>query len=270
MKRISNLFVAVMAFGLAFSWTLSVARAADPDPKDIARKARKNTQLKGSEGISTLTIKNNRGQSRVRKMAMVSKLFDGGDTEKRLIRFVEPADIKGTGMLSFDYDTKDDDYWLYLPRNRKTRRIVASEKSKNFMGSEFTYADMTPPTIDDFKYTLKGSEKVDGVDCWVIESIPKNEKVAEDNGFSRRIGYVGKGDYVIRKVIYYDLDGDKWKVMTASKVSEVDKENHRYRPHFMQMENVQNGRISTLVVDQIRLRLDIPDDYFTTRYLERN
>jgi outer membrane lipoprotein-sorting protein len=202
-------------------------------------------------------------------MVMVSKLFDKGKTEKRLIRFVEPADIKGTALLTYDYDKKDDDIWLYLPRNHKTRRIVASDKAKNFMGSEFTYADMTPPDLEDFKYKLLPAESVDGVDCYVVQAVPKDEDIEDENGFSKRISSIGTKDYVIRKSVYFDLDGEKWKTLSASNVEEIDKDKHRFRPKLMVMTNLQNGRISTIRVEKLQLRTEIPDDYFTTRYLER-
>ena len=61
-----------------------------------------------------------------RTIASVSKLYDGGKTEKRLMRFVAPADVKGTGLLSYDYEKKDDDIWFFLPSLRKTRRIASN------------------------------------------------------------------------------------------------------------------------------------------------
>ncbi|NOZ02171.1 MAG: outer membrane lipoprotein-sorting protein [Deltaproteobacteria bacterium] len=240
-----------------------------PSGYDIALKASKAAKLEGSEATSTLTIINSSGQKRVRKMAMVSKLYDKGDTEKRLIRFLKPADVKGTGLLTFDYEKKSDDMWFFMPALRKTRRIVASDKAKNFMGSEFTYADIAPPSVDDFTYKVLRSEKVGGVDCWVLESVPKNDDVAEENGYSKRIGWIGKKDYIIRKAVYHDLDGEKEKVLEVSDVKEIDTAKHIFRPMHMVMINKLNGRKSVLTIDKIKLRSDIPDDYFTTRYLER-
>jgi outer membrane lipoprotein-sorting protein len=159
--------------------------------------------------------------------------------------------------------------WLFMPALRKTRRIVASEKAKNFMGSEFTYADITPPPVEDFNHKILKSEKMAGVDCWVVESIPKNDDVAEENGFGKKIAHIGKQDYTIRKAIYYDLDNELHKELTALEVKEIDTEKHRYRPLHMEMINKQNGRKSVMKIDKIQLRRDIPDDYFTTRYLER-
>ena len=248
---------------------LPAAQAKDLTAIEIMEAAVKNIKLDGAEAVATLTIYDAKGNKRVRKTATVSKLFDKGLTEKRLIRFVAPADVKGTGLLTFDYETKTDDMWLYLPALRKTRRIVASEKAKSFMGSEFTYADITPPRVEDFKHKILRSEPADGVDCWVVESVPNNDDIADENGFSRKVSHIGKADYTIRKSLYYDLDGDLHKEMTVRQVEEIDKEKHRFRPMHLEMLNKQNQRRSEMTMDKIQLRRDIPDTYFTTRYLER-
>lgn len=242
----------------------------DLTAKQIVDKSYQATELAGSEVLSTMTITDNRGRERVRKIATVSKLYDNGETEKRLIRFLSPADVKGTGLLTFDYDNKDDDMWLFMPALRKTRRIVSTEKAKNFMGSEFTYADITPPILDDFSYEILGEEEVGGTECWKIEMIPMDDDVADENGFSKRISFISKQDNVIRKAIYYDLDGELHKELAAENVQEIDTQNHKFRPTRMVMVNKQNGRKSVLNMDEIQFNPEVKDEFFTTRYLERN
>lgn len=237
--------------------------------KQIVDRSFKATKLAGSEMLSTMTIIDDKGRERVRKIASITKLFDNGEIEKRLIRFLSPADVKGTGLLTFDYEKEDDDMWLFMPALRKTRRIVSTEKAKNFMGSEFTYADMTPPILDDFSYKILGEEAVEGMPCWTIEMIPVNDDVADENGFSKRISYIGKQDFVIRKAVYFDLDAELHKELTVEDVKEVDTTNHKYRPMHMLMVNKQNGRKSILNVDEIQFNPNVNDDFFTTRYLER-
>jgi outer membrane lipoprotein-sorting protein len=258
--------IAVMTATLA--WPLSAA-AKDLSAREVIDKAWWSAKLDGAEMINTLTIINAKGQKRVRKTAGISKLYDGGQTEKRLIRFLKPADVKGTGLLSYDYEKKDDDIWFFLPSLRKTRRIVSSEKAKNFMGSEFTYADITPPPVDDFSYKMLRTEKAGGVECYVIESKPKNKTVAEENGYSKRVAWFGKKDFFIRKAVSHDLKGKLHKELKAEGIKEIDTVKHRYRAMKMTMVNKQNGRSSTMEVNKIKLRADIPDKCFTTRYLER-
>ncbi len=237
--------------------------------EQIMDKSYKATKVAGYESISTLVIADNRGRERIRKIAAVSKLYDSGETEKRLIRFLSPADVKGTGLLTFDYERKDDDIWLFLPALRKTRRIISSEKSKSFMGSEFSYADMTPPNLEDFQYKSLGEEDIDGMSCWKIEMNPVNEDIADENGFSKKIAYVAQKDYVIRKAIYFDLDGELHKELSVLEVKELDLANHKFKPIHMVMENKQNERKSSFKIEQIQFKPEVKDEYFTTRYLER-
>ena len=237
--------------------------------KQIVDRSLKATKLVGSEAVSTMTIIDSKGRERVRKIALVTKLFDDGETEKRLIRFLSPADVKGTGLLTFDYEKKDDDMWLFMPALRKTRRIVSSEKAKNFMGSEFSYSDMSPPTLDDFTFKMLGEENVEGTPCWKIEMRPADNDIADENGFSNKISCIGKEDFVTRKAIYYDLDGELHKELAVKEIKELDKEGHKYRPIHMIMVNKQNNRKSILIVNEIQFNPDVKDEYFTTRYLER-
>ncbi len=260
------LIVAILALALCAP---TLAAAGEPTADEIMKKAWLTSKLSGSELISTLTIMNKKGDKRVRKTASVSKLYDEGKTEKRLIRFLSPPDVKGTGLLSYDYEKKDDDIWFFLPSLRKTRRIVASEKSKAFMGSEFTYADITPPSVEDFKYKLLKTEQADGVKCWVIQAEPRTAAVRKEVGYSKRVGWLGQKDYVVRKAETYDLKGKKLRILTATGIKKIEGTEDRFRPTKLVSKNQQNGRSSEMIIKKIKLRADIPDKYFTTRYLER-
>lgn len=264
MKELKLILTAFLLCGVSYTTSGQSLTA-----KQIQEKAISATRISGTESISTLTIMGKRGEQRVRKMSMVSKLYDNGLTEKKLVKFTEPADVKGTGFLSYDYNDKSDDKWIYMPALRKTRRIISSENAKSFMGSEFSYADMSLPAVDDFTYKFLHAESVNSEPCYVLEIIPRNNDIAEENGFSKKISYISKSDFVLRRAIYYNLAGEKEKVMTAKSVIEVDPKKHKYKMKEMEMENLLNNRKSISNIEQIKFNPDIPDDYFTTRYLEK-
>ena len=152
-----------------------------------------------------------------------------------------------------------------MPALRKTRRIVSSENAKSFMGSEFSYADMSTPAVEDFNYKFLTEQKVDGHDCYVLEIIPKNKTIANENGFSKKISYIDKRIFVVRKATYYNLAGEKEKEMTVSAIAEVDTKNHKYRFKEMTMVNLKNKRKSVLNNNVIKFTPSISDSYFTTR-----
>jgi outer membrane lipoprotein-sorting protein len=249
----------------------SLTQAASEDAKQIMKKSQDAMKISNIESTTTLVIKDDKGNQRIRKFSSATKDYPKEGVKKTLMHFVEPADVKGTGFLTFEYTQtdKDNDMWLYMPALRKTRRIVSSEKTKSFMGSEFTNSDITAPKFDDFTYASLPDEKIAEVDCWKIECKPANPTVAEDNGYSKKISWVGKSDYIMRKTEFYDQEGKLLKVLTAGKIKVLDKAQGLFQATDMTMENVQNGRKSQFLIDKSALNSGLKDELFTTGYLGR-
>jgi hypothetical protein len=266
--RLSSL-AALLLTGTALSQLAEPAAFAAPSPRDIMEKVTVTRKLDGSEAQVKMTTVDDKGQSREREINMATKLYDGGKTEKRVYRFVSPADVQGTSILVFDYEAKADDVWIYLPALRKTRRIVSSQRAQSFMGSEFSYGDLNIPALDDFDYKLVKEETVKGESCWVIDLTPKSKDVAESDGYSKKTYWVSKDKYAVVRGLYYDKDGKLLKELVAENLKLLDPKNKRYRPMHMEMINKQNGRRSVFESTKIAFAPNTKDDYFTTAYLER-
>jgi len=235
-------------------------------PEDIVRKSREVMTVSSFEAYSTLTIIDARGNERIRKSTMASRSYPDG-SEKRVIRFTAPPEVAGTGILIFDYADKQDDMWIYLPAMRQTRRIVSSEKSKSFMGSEFTNADMSAPLFGDFSYTSAGDEVLNGQDCWVIESKPKNTSLESEYGYARAVRYYSKKDYLVLLTLYYNFDGELIKTIKTDAYHKVAA-GDRYMITRMQAINHANGRRSEMQMENIREVLS-DEKYFTVSWLEK-
>lgn len=241
---------------------------AGPSAREIMDKAAVARKLDGSEAVMKMTI-DDRGQTRERKLTMATKLYDGGKTEKRIFRFSSPADVKGTGVLVFDYDASADDVWIFIPSLRKTRRVVSSQRSQSFMGSEFSYGDLNIPSLDEFEYQSVKEEPVAGEDCYVIDVKPKSSDTANSEGYSKKTVWVSKKKFAILKAVYFDLQGKLLKELASSDIKVVDPKNNRYRAMRMEMTNKQTGRRSVFETEKIALAPETKDEYFTPRYLER-
>jgi hypothetical protein len=242
---------------------------AGPSAREIMDKVALTRKLDGSEAVITMSIVSDKGQTRERKITMATKLYDGGKTEKRIYRFLSPADVKGTGVLVFDYATDADDVWVFLPALRKTRRIVSSQRSQSFMGSEFSYGDLNIPPLDDFDYKLVKEEDMGGEACWVIDAIPKSRSIAEGEGYGKKTYWISKQKHAVRQGLYYDLDGKLLKELKTNDVKLLDAKNGRYRAMRMEMINKQNGRRSVFASEKVVLAPETKDEYFTPAYLER-
>lgn len=204
--------------------------------------------------ISEMTIVHKSGAKRVRKI----KAWMKGD-DYTLVRFLTPANVKGTGFLS----VKDND-WLYLPALRKVRRIATKEKGGSFMGSDFSYDDVSGYSWEeDFNSRLMGMEKYQGHECYVLELIPKKPG---DLSYSKLKRWVDKENFYPVKTEYYDRHGDLLKVLYSS---EVEKKEGLWVTKKNEMQNVQKGSKTIIVIKEIEVNPEIPDHMFTTRQLER-
>jgi hypothetical protein len=244
-------------------------RADGMSGRDIMEKVTVARKLDGAESTIKMSIYDEKGQVREREIASATKLYDGGKTEKRVFRFLSPADVRGTGILIFDYESKADDMWIFMPALRKTRRILSSQGSQSFMGSEFSYSDLNIPALDDFTYSVGKDEPCGGESCYVVDVLPKNKETAANDGYSKKTYWVSKTKFVVMRGLFYAPDGKLLKELLTKDVKLLDAKNKRYRTMRMEMLNKQNGRRSVFESTKMTFAPDTKDEYFTTGYIER-
>ena len=254
-----------VCFLLLIIWSTSAMQGLDP--LEIIRKSHDAVRISSFQAVSTLSITDSRGNTRIRENTMASKTYPD-KTEKRIIKFIAPPEVEGTGILIFDHEEKADDMWIYLPALRKTRRIVSSEKSKSFMGSEFSNADMSAPALEDFTYEMLGSGEISGAPCWKIRSIPVTMDLEDEYGYSSSVSWIGKEDHVVRQTEYFDFDGELLKRIETLNFKLLEPEAGKYMVTGMVATNFRNGRSSEMKMEKIEIA-ETNDSYFTVNYLER-
>lgn len=102
------------------------------------------TQLK----MTLISMKGKKERRRSRELTSIEKKYeDGKFKSKSLLRFSKPKEVKGTGFLTWDkVGSNPDDQWLYLPALKKVKRIRTKEKGRSFMGTDFSYEDLSGET----------------------------------------------------------------------------------------------------------------------------
>jgi hypothetical protein len=240
------------------------AAAQQPDAAQIMSKSR-DLSITGSLSANiNLTITEKGGSSRSRTISITTKSYADG-LEKRIIKFIEPADVRGTSMLVVDNKNSADEMWIYLPALKKTRRIVTSEKGKSFMSSEFSNADMTSPTISDF--THRHLEKSGTNNQWIIESTPVNEDKAEEYGYSRKISYISIDKSQVQKMEFYNFDNELFKIIEIKSIFPLS--DGKYLVKNMVANNLNTNRKSEILFSNISEGVKVDDSNFTIQNLER-
>jgi hypothetical protein len=235
-----------------------------PDAGQIMSKSRDQSITGSLTATIKLTITEKNGAIRNRTISMTTKSFPDG-LEKRFIKFISPADVRGTTMLVVDKKDAADEMWIYLPALKRTRRIVTSEKGKSFMSSEFSNADMSSPTLSDFvNKHLPGSGQNNQ---WIIESTPVNEDKADEYGYSRKISYISMDTYQVEKMEFYNFDNELFKTIEIRSVHPLL--DGGYLVQDMLANNLLNGRKSEILFSNIVDQVKVDDSFFSVQNLER-
>lgn len=269
MNRI-RLGTALMAASLLAIWLWPFpAMTADLSAREIMEKNFYVTKIKQLTNESTMTLTNDKGQQRVRKTRSVTVLQPNGIDSNLMIRFLFPGDVEGTGYLQIQHYDGDDDMWIYLPALKKVRRLVANNKKDSFVGSDFSYGDILLPVVDTYRHVLVRSEVLDGEDCSVIESIPASGQIKQDYGYAKKISWIRKSNFMEKKVEYFDTAGRPLKTQRVVEVTELDPVAHKWWAMRREVVNHQTGHSTVIVFASLDAKQGVREDFFTTRYLER-
>lgn len=155
----------------------------------------------------SMVLIDSRGRERHRTLRMYH-MDEGADTLK-LVEIVTPAKLRRTSVLSYDYadDDRDDDQWIYLPALRRVKRVASTQRSGNFMGSDFTYADLNTMRLTRYRFELVGEAVIDGEEVWQIEAIPTSSEEIRDTGYVRLMLWVEQRSRVVVRRIGWLEDG---------------------------------------------------------------
>ena len=222
--------------------------ASSQSAKEMYRQTTVKTTPGNMEMTSTLTIIDARNRQRIRRIVTARKKFRG--TEKMILRFLEPTEVKGTTLLVYDHDAKSDEMWVYLPALHKVRRIVSEEKSKSFMGSEFSHADMSKPTLEDFTYALHGTEIINGTVNDVLVLQCRTEAVARELGYRSKQIWIDQQTGLTSMIRFFGPDQQLLKEQLFSDYQKLPDGSFFARS--MSMTNLQNKRKSVIQVDAIQ------------------
>ncbi|MCK5050443.1 MAG: outer membrane lipoprotein-sorting protein, partial [Candidatus Cloacimonetes bacterium] len=163
---------------------------------------------------------------------------------------------------SYDKVGKDDDQWIYLPALKKVKRISSDSKSDYFMGSDFTYDDLGDRHPSSDTHNFLREETIDGEDCYVVESIPKEEEYM----YSKTITWIIKDKWIGKKKEFYDEDEDLLKILT---VKEVEKIKNYLVITISEMHNVQKDHTTKMELKNVKVDTGISDNKFTERMMKR-
>ncbi len=207
------------------------------------------------------------GEKRIRVLTMLRWNDPKSKDQKYFLYFREPPDVRGMTFMVWKYPMKESDRWIYVPAIDLVRRIAASDARSSFVGSDFTYEDVSGGNIAADTHTLIREEKVGDRDCYLVESVPK-----QPIDYVKRISWIDKTTFLPLKEEYYDVQNQLARVFTADKIEDIVATEGRERKSYptvtkRTMKNLKTGHRTEVSYTSVSYNVGLQDNIFAERYL---
>lgn len=257
MKGFAVTLVLALTLGLAANIVLA------QDATEIMKKSHMAYYYAGDDGVAEvhMTMVNKKGKERNREFVMLRLDESDGGEQKYYTYFRQPSDVARMTFMVHKSVEGNDARWIYVPAVDLIKPISADDKNSSFVGSDFSYEDVSGRRWTEDTHTLTGESEIDGRPVYVIESIPKEAY----GGFAKKISYIDKDDYLPLKEEYFDDKGEMIKRFTAVKIEDVDGFKTVTE---RKMENLKKGSYTTVVFSSIDYNTGLTENLFTERYLK--
>lgn len=237
-----------------------------PSADSLMKKAVQAVYRNNEESVYTMKLIAASGEVTTRKMKVWFK-SKSSDDAKLMIKFLEPADIRGTGILTIAEKGKPTDQWLFLPALNKSRRIGgSSNKDEAFLGSDFSMGDLSADKDESMEFKVAGTEKIDGSDCYKVVGSPKAGVDKSNLTYTKKVYFVRKDNNLGVKAEFYNQADQIEKVLSLQK---IHKDGNIWTADAIEMKNLQTKHSTVLEFEKRDVSKVPADNIFTINFLER-
>jgi outer membrane lipoprotein-sorting protein len=231
---------------------------------EIVRRSQEAFLSAGEDMRARVVMKlvNKAGKERVRELTMLRKDLGEGN-QKYFVYFHRPADVREMTFMVWKYPGRADDRWLFVPAIELVRRIAADDSRSSFVGSDFTYEDVSGRDLEADTHALVGQETLAGRACYAVESVPKEERGAE---YRRKVSWIDRENFLPLKEEYYDRRGELYRIFTADQIEEVEGFPTVLR---RTMKDVKKEHRTEVTFASVEYNVGLTEELFSERYLRQ-
>ncbi len=215
-----------------------------------------------------LTVVTRRSDEYRRELEVLTKRF-GADASRSIMFFHAPPQVHGIGFLQWIAPQEPDRQWLYLPALKRTRQISGGARTESFVGTDFSYEDLSIMADvldwgdDKARAALAGVETIDGHASDIIELTPT--AAAEVSYGTIRL-WLGREDQVVLKYEFADAEGQLVKTLLLSDIRAVAGLPAAHR---LEMRHERAGSHTVVELTELKYNTGLEDEVFTQRRLEK-
>lgn len=240
------------------------AALAEKRAQDIAKEALENNMFSTSNARADVALTVEKNGKVIRERRLITKIKRDDREVKSYVEFTSPADVAGTKFLSIEEAGEAADQYIYLPAFKKVKRVVGSQRSRSFMGTDFSYADLDGRDPDSATWRRLDDAKIGGQSCIVLEATPKS---SEEDGYAKSLFWVHEKHLVPMRIDFFGADGKTVKKRFS--VKRLEKKDGRWVATDSEMQTLAKGTSTNLKLVAVDFGAEIPDADLTRQALER-
>jgi len=239
----------------------AVPAAQAQDANEVMKQAHLNMYYAADDGVASvsMSITDKRGKVREREFTMLRRDFEEGGEQRYFVYFHKPSDVRRLTFMAWKDPADDDRRWIYVPSLDLTKPISANDKKSSFVGSDFSYEDVSGRHWSEDEHAILREEEFEGEPCTVIESKPK-----EDDYFARKLTWVD-GAKQIRREEFYDDKDRLTKVFEATQFEEIDGVVTATK---RRMSSPRDESFTEIVFTEVQYDVGVEADVFSERSMK--
>ncbi len=232
------------------------------DASAIVSRAFRN--LYGFDAIQKIEIRTigSTGRDYTRTVQVVRRGTREESLNRMLVRFLEPTDLRGIGLLLLERPDFSYDAFIYQPIHQRVRRLSLAQRKDRFYGTDIFFEDLESKRAAQWSANYLRRDRLKERTVTVIELKPKGVPSAYDS-------VIGWFDHELPILLRLEMVQSKKRVKTID-IDPSATEIHAGHvvPQSMVFRSGAGSETRVRFLET-EVRKELPDDLFTTNSLEK-
>ena len=250
MIKSSNIYILIILY-----LSINTALSGQENAEMIFNKATEQLVSENMELVIEMNITDSKGRVKEKGFNILSAKF--GEIEKMKVIWQKPKRAKGTSIIITTPPTGLGLIEVYTPSNGKIRKMKATSKNMELMGSDFNITNMRVNKSDELIYSLLDKENVNDRSCFKIE-VKDEQEVGDSKGEL----LIEETTYRIVQVTIFDDLGNKSSISKLSEFQEVEGINNKTQAMRILTENFENKKITDIRVLKMTYKPNLNENDF--------
>ena len=230
------------------------------DARAIVAEAQKRTQAKSQRYVGLLQSFDSSGKTSEKRWTY-ERIGSHGNS-KSVIRFTEPAEVRGVALLVVNHPDRASDQWMWTPAIERDRRIALQDRSTRFFGTDFTFEDLEEREVAQYDYSLAGEEVIDGAACWKVQSRPKQTRSSQ---YTSTMSWIRKDTLAFVRIDLYVKD----EVIRRLQYRKLSQVQGIWTALETTMTDLKRGTLTRLALENVEYNVALNEGDFSLQALRR-